>query len=46
MARDDLDRFKEEHGEFVGKINKLRHENIEPREDGNDLTKELKDLIE
>ena len=46
MARDDLDRFKQEHGEFVSKINILRHENIQPREEGGDLTKELRDLIE
>lgn len=46
MARDDLDRFKKEHGEFVDKINRLRHENIEPREESSDLTKELRDLIE
>ena len=46
MARDDLDRFKSEHCEFVSRINRLRHENIEPREEGGDLTKELRDLIE
>jgi hypothetical protein len=35
-----LQRFKNEHAEFVGKINKLRHDNIDKKYEDFDFMKE------